>query len=273
MSLTSGRSGHSNALPGHVLTLAASQASHIREVLAEAEAQEEARQTAAVACPVDRRKPLAERHTRARDQEVLRVQRLREEHAQLLAAAWRAADAEPNRRASSGSRAFRREGKGVPGLYADQPVPDKPGTTSQHLGHMKAMYAKLDDAQSHQARAAARANQARAQSQHADRLSGGGASAPSLVDRRDLLAQRDAIVRRLQQLDAFDHGPAASGRSTGRSSGSAAHRSATSGRVPTSARSSLSAASGASFLTDVGALPRYHAAQLPNHVPPIKIRR
>jgi len=60
--------------------------------------------------------------------QVLRIERLREEHAHLLAAAWRSGD---NQGLSSRKNVFRREGEGVPGLYADKPVPDKPGTTSQ----------------------------------------------------------------------------------------------------------------------------------------------
>jgi hypothetical protein len=99
-------------------------------VLAEAEAQEVSRLTAAGACPADRRNHLAERHARARDQEVLRVQRLREEHAQLLAAAWRSGD-DPGPSRLASSSVFRRDGEGVAGLYADKPVPDNPGTTSQ----------------------------------------------------------------------------------------------------------------------------------------------
>lgn len=59
---------------------------------------------------------------------MLRIERLREEHAQILAAAWRSGD---NQGLSSRKNVFRREGEGVPGLYADKPVPDKPGTTSQ----------------------------------------------------------------------------------------------------------------------------------------------
>ena len=76
-------------MPRHVVEMAEDQAQHIQQIVEEAQDAEARRDRETKACPENRREHLVKRHERERDTEVLKIKRMREEHAMLLERAMR----------------------------------------------------------------------------------------------------------------------------------------------------------------------------------------
>jgi hypothetical protein len=127
------RGKRGDAIPEVVMNMAKEQAKHIEAVLEEAGASEEGREARLKACPSSRRELLMELLDKERAEDKLKITRLREDHAMLLDRSLRdhrdAVLSEQVELRHAGT--FVPEGTGVPGLYADKKIPDKPGTTAQ----------------------------------------------------------------------------------------------------------------------------------------------
>ena len=75
--------------PIRVSEMAEDQAYHIQQIVDEAQTAETRREREAKDCPENRMSFLVSRHNREREFEVLKIKRMREEHAMLLGAALR----------------------------------------------------------------------------------------------------------------------------------------------------------------------------------------
>jgi hypothetical protein len=153
--------GKSEELPDYVTAQAQVQSEHMFALIQQSEAQEAKRQVREAGCPKDRRPMMAAKFDRERAEEVLAISRLREEHAFFLSQAIQFGP-ERRRGVVRTEAAFVADSVGVPGLYADKPRPDYPGTTARELGFLKQAYTKLDavgSTASQRGEAAARAKQ------------------------------------------------------------------------------------------------------------------
>jgi hypothetical protein len=86
-------------LPAHVLILAAKQALELKEMVRESESSEKERVRRSSKCPTSRRHLMEEKFDRERDQEVLLITRIREEHGALLSHALQSSSVEKTGRA------------------------------------------------------------------------------------------------------------------------------------------------------------------------------
>ena len=130
-------------LPDYVMAQAQGQAEHVMALLKQSEDNEAVRASRTASCPRERQKVMNAQFERKRAKEVLKIQRLREEHAFFLSQSMQFGP-EGGRGARRAANAFVPNTAGVPGLYADKPRPDCPGTTARELGFLKQAYSKLD---------------------------------------------------------------------------------------------------------------------------------
>ena len=237
----------------------------MKDVLMESEINEAERAKRAASCSQSRMKDMSARHERERSSEVLKITRLREEHAALLAEAMRNGAPEHNPFGRRG--AFRVPGAGVPGLYADKVVPDKPGTTAQDLNFLKHVYSKLEGAGG-SSRAVGRPSNRNGGSASSSARSSAGGTVRATADRATLLAQRAALVERIAALERAELGGGGFGSSRSSARGGFGLATARSGSM--TARSTTSTASGASFLSDVDAPPRWKSRH-PTSVPHLQM--
>ena len=249
-------------VPSHVLKMAKGQAKHMKHKLNEAEANEaerSRREKLAVGLPERAQREAAmERLERERATERLAITRMREEHAMLLGAAMRGgAPEQPRPRPHKD--VFRPHDAAHPLAASGPPPRDKPGTTAQSLAMLKESLKKEE------ARAAAAAGGARG----GGRRTSGPGRPRNMHDRTALLAQRQAILDRISQLDNLGSGRLGFTGRSDLSAGSGYSRGGLGG-PPMSARSDLSrisTASGATFC-DLEAPVRWKN-NLPSTVPPL----
>jgi hypothetical protein len=241
--------GKGDDLPNYVKAMSKKQAEHLMVVLKETDERETLREKRSAECPEASRKAMLKAFDRERAAEVLSIQRLREEHAFFLDQALKYG---PEGYRGRRKERFVPDSAGVPGLYEDRPVPDRPGTTAQDLAFLKSCYSKLSGDGGREARRHSRGVLARRQTSAAQRMASEGPArhgpgALTQTDRRDLMAQREVLLGRLEELRSAEalatgSGRLTTGRTTGRSAASSHYY-----RPPLSARSTATSASGATF--------------------------
>jgi hypothetical protein len=121
-------------IPEQVLQKAKYQSKHLEEMLIAAQKREEERDRKLAACPPHRRQKLEERYESERNEEALRITRMRSDHIALL-------NYEANQESAIVRHPHRKKGAF---LLPDQPKRDAPGSTLKDLEFMKEMARKLD---------------------------------------------------------------------------------------------------------------------------------
>ena len=282
--VTSEAPSEATGVPRHVVEMAEDQAQHIQQIVEEAQDAEARRDRETKACPENRREHLVKRHERERDTEVLKIKRMREEHAMLLERAMR--DDLPE---------YVQGGRD----YGKSPKKKDVGTTNQELAFLKDIYGKVEGSrdllQQKRLRDAAQAMRQRSLSSRlamSTARSYGFGPLPSnrgslLNEKKDLLLRLHALVS-VEENIAMQPGGAystnrsgASARSHQNLSGFSSRRSGRQdlshlrgrgGPGPLSMRSATtSQASGATFCP--ANTSKEHIFPVPQNVPPLRFRR
>lgn len=270
---SSARGEEPSGLPQHILHMAEDQADHIQQIVEEAQESEARRGRETKACPDGRRHLLKGRHDRERDAEVLKIQRMREEHAIILEKAMR--DDLPDLVPAGRGYEKKKNKKDV-------------GTTNQELAFLKDIYGKVDGSRDLMLRNKARQSaSAMRQRSLSSRLSMSSARSygfgPLPSQRSSLLHEKKDLLLRLHALVTVEEKMAmqSSNRTTGRSLGNFSQRSGVgSGFMSSSshrgrplspgARSTVSSqASAATFCSR--SAPKQHVFTVPRRVPALRL--
>lgn len=260
-------SSSASVVPDDVLDMARDQADHMQSIVEEAQASEERRERQTKVCPDNCRDVMNRRHEREREAEVLKIQRMREEHAFLLNSAMQDDLPEyvPSGRDYGKTKSRKKD----------------VGTTNQELMFLKDIYGKIDGSadlkQQQKARKQAAAMKQRSESSRMSTSRSYGFG-PAPQDRRGMLEERKSLLMRLHTLVSVEENMAMqpSGRSqsyrgfSGRSQNLGGYTGRSSGGMMTS-RSTTSQASAATFCPPER---KYeHSAPVPRNVPPLRMRR
>lgn len=231
------------SIPEFVIQKAKHQAQHLQEMVIEAQKNEDAREKALRSYSKQHRAKLEERFDLERNDEALKITRMRTDHIALLN--WEV------QQQTERVRNYRKKGSFLPPDDGDKYIP---GSTCKDFGFLKQMYEKLET------QGTVVPSNAKSQNQlmQANRLSRGIKNYPNIPERSDLLKQRDQILQRLSELALHDH-----------DNYSTPSRSS---RLNTS-RSNRSDISGATFCDRSSENSRLSSSRTPRNIPKLKMRQ